>query len=176
MTDQPQILDTSAHIDTGVATTDAPTATSDEALAVGGAPTIEAPRGRRPWLIIGLAGALVVALIFAAVGLGVGLTKGSPAADTRRVTQLNAELIDARHSRSDAVTTAHDVATKAEAYQTLYTQMSSLAEQIKNLTQQLHAAALAGNAALVNQLLPQLGAVLDAHNAVSAQLSTLPRP
>jgi len=133
-------------------------------------------------ILLALIGAVAAALVFAVVGLSIGLTKGSPAADKQRVTSLEQELTSrkqqlksARDARSSAVEDAHAAAARAEAFRANFTQMVAISDQIATVASQIQAAGVAGNVPLVNQLESQLGSLVQQHNTVTTQSNALPR-
>lgn len=127
-------------------------------------------------LLLAMTAAAALALVFAVVGLSVGLTKGSPAADKQRVVTLQAELNDARAAHTSAVRDAHEAASVAEQYRGNFDRMLSVAEQLQRTATQIQAAGVAGNVPLVNELLAQFRSLLDQHNAITNELGLLPKP
>ncbi len=121
-------------------------------------------------------GVVAAALVFAIVGLSVGLTKGSSSEDKKRAATLEQQVKDAKQARSAAVAASHGAATKAENYQNVFQQMLSFGDQQQNLANQQLAAALAGNLDQFNALVTQANTVKDQHNAITDQLNALPKP
>ena len=134
---------------------------------------------RSPWrspIVLVMIGLCAAALVFAATGLIVGTTKGTPKADQERVERLHDQLDSARSEHTAAVRDAKQAAAKARPWKESFDRMLSRTEEIARLAKQTQVAGALGNAGLAGELLIQLSFAVDAHDRATGELYDLPMP